>query len=828
MRDNLIVFVEHNIFRQKITEILEFITKSFEEDVKNLWRQFLGDEDRICLCGFGSFGRKTMTHFSDIDILILVDSKRQIEKLGDRISNFIAAMWNIFRKIEHAVRTPEETMKIALEDVKVLSYLSDLRFIAGDPQVFEKMKRIKKKFCSENFETVFNFLKQDRKNRISKYPNLLEPNIKDSPGGIGDFLYLKCIKDLVQKDILVDLKELRKDYEFLLQIRVALHHILKKNDDNIKSGVIEDLKNFVKEKTGKNTDIKELMTKILNHMNRIRVYTEISQEYIGKCIEERRTKTPEKMVKLGEYFLSDGKFIYTENISNPKVIIELFKAAKDNDLKISPEVSYRILRNRRLFKGIWKDKDCTRTMYEILSDLGGIGRTLRKMRDLEVLHNIIPEFSHVKNLYQVYPPHIYPVDLHLIKCAEETEKILLNIKPEHVKVLPDIPADKKWILIFASLLHDIGKGRKKDHSELGEKIAEKVAIRFGIAGENMSLLKFLVKNHLLLSHISQRRDIHEDNLLKKTAELFPDILSLDMLYILSIADALSTNPENWNAWKSHLISETYIKLSERIRRGLEYREEKHINISLLVDELSKFFPHDIVIKAVQSLSQKFLSFFNYDRLFRYILVFLKAYLSQSRFATFTLRDEGVIEIITIGDDVEGFLCECTGMLFVSGFNILSLYAEGGVLGKAINIFWAHPPDVGKFKKFAKIFYSKTLKEILPEIEQKKKKIIPYFMETNIFARHNTEDTIKIFFDNSSSEDYTIMEVYCFDRPGLLFDITYVLVENGYDISVAKISTRENKVADVFYIRDKRKTDGKLSKDQIEELREKIKRAIIQV
>lgn len=823
-RERAISILEENIFKKNINTILEGITSIFEEEIKNTWEKILQGVDGVALLGFGSFGRKTMTPFSDIDILIIVNS-RKFEQ-NEKISNFITELWNRgFNKIEHSVRTIEETLKMALDDVKVLSYLSDLRFIAGDYKIFERLKRHRKKFCYDHREIIFENLYQDRKLRISKFFNLLEPDIKSSPGGISDFLYQKYLKHLVQKDILIQSQDIKNPYERLLETRSILHCVLKKNEDKLNAAYVEEILEFIaKKKNGKKQDLRKFMTSFLESQHKIAVAVQIAEDYIQKELKKHK----QQITKLG-IFETDSVFLYysSEDSITPKIIVEAFKISKDNNLKISPEFLYTIFKNQSIMKGMWKDKDCINMFCDIIFDLGGIARTLLYMRNFGVLQNIIPEFSFVKSLYQIHPPHIYPVDLHLVKCLEELEKILLGIKPPHINFLPEISSEKKKIAILSALLHDIGKGRKNDHSALGEKIAEKIGKRIGLAGENLDLLKFLVKNHLALSHYAQRRDIHEDTYIKKIAELFSDTVSLDILYILSIADALATNPNNWNSWKAHLITEIYVKLSERIRKGLEYAEEEHIDVSILVEDLKKFFPSDIVVQAVSSLSRKFLSFFNYDRLFRYVLFLLKAHLSQSRYVAFTKRDEGVIEIITIGDDVEGFLCECAGMLFISGFNILSLYAEGAVLGKAINIFWAEPQDMGRFRRFEKIFYSKRIQDILEEIQEKKRKLIPYYMETNPFANQNTEKTIKVVLDNDSSEDYTIIEVYCFDRPALLFDITYAITFSGYDISVAKISTRENKVGDVFYIRNKSRLNGKLSYEEFKALEEKIKSAIIQ-
>lgn len=825
IREEIIQLAESKIFQEDILKISELITQLYEDKITEIYKQEIGDVDGICLAAFGSFGRKTMAPCSDIDFIILTSSTEISDKFSNRISSFIAKVWDVVSKAEFSVRTPAETMKIALEDVKVLSYLSDIRFIAGDLRVFNQLIYILEQEKEQLKIDFFSKIAQDRKKRISKFKVMSEPDLKKSPGGLDDFFFINSLSKLITDEVFVYTDEIKSDFKRVLETRFILHILQKRNSNVIHSGIIEEILNFKKRKTGKVFNPRDFMTKIISSMQRIKVYADIAQNFVKKKIFPQH---PELITSLGKDYISDGEFIYADIESfkkEPWRMVEIFKLAKENNLEIAPETAYQMLKIKNV--NLTHDQKANEIFLDIMTDLGGIAKTLMKMKELGVLEKIIPEFSKVSNLYQLFPPHIYPVGTHLIKCVEETEKILSGIRPQYIEILPDFAEIDKKIIFLSAFLHDIGKGSRQDHSEVGEKLTEKIAQRLGIVGYELERLKFIVKNHLSLSHFSQRRDMHDTSSLEKFVSSFPDRMTLNTLYIITIADAIATNPSNWNEWKAHLIQEVYSRADEMMRKGLEYTEEERIDILMLSDELKNFFPAEIVDNFVSSLSQKFLSFFNYDRLFRYSMAFLKAYTQQKEFITYTKRDEGVIEIVVIGKDSQTFIAECAGTLFLSGFNILSLFSESGVMEMAINIFWVQPPDKSKAEKFKKMFYRRDLKEIILKVQEKRKNFgieMGYDSKTKKYRRK--KEDIAIVFDNNFSENYTIVEVYCSDRPGLLFDISCAILFSGFEISVAKISTRENKVADIFYIRDRAKMK-KLSEEQCAKLKIEIEKSITQ-
>ncbi len=821
LKDEVLSLSEETIFRDNISSISERITKIYEERISEIYKKYLGDVDGICIAGFGSFARRFMAPCSDLDFVILTSSKAIVEKETNKnkISSFIHHVWDIISKAEYSVRTPEETINLALEDEKVLTYLADIRYVAGDEKVFNYLLYLINQLKNTHNVKIFSILSQDRVVRISKYQNLVEPDLKKSPGGLEDFFFMKTLQKLISDDILVSLKEIENDFLSILELRFILHILTKRNTNSLYIGLVEDVLNFIKSKTGKKYGLVEFMTKVISSMQRVKVYADISHNFVKKKIYP---PNPALISYFGPYF-SDGEFLYADNElfkKEPYRLVEIFKIAKANELDLAPETSYFILKMKNF--DLSEDVQANKLFFEIITDLGGIEKTLMRMKELGILEKIIPEFGRVSNLYQIYPPHIYPVGVHLIKCVGEMEKILSGIKPKFIEIMPGLDEIDKNIALLSSFLHDIGKGSKKDHSEVGKELAERIGKRLGLAGESLDRLKFIVKNHLILSHFSQRRDLHERETLEKLASSFPDHVTLNTLYLVSIADALATNPNNWNQWKAHLLGEIYGKVDDEMRKGLGYVEEEHIDVDILREELSQIFPQDLVSSYISSLSDKFISFFNYDRLFRYSYLLLKAYVDKKGIATYTTRKEGVIEIVAIDKDTWSLISECAGLLFISGFNILSLYSEGGVLGLSINVFWVQPQDKAKAKNFIKMFKNRNLEEIIEQVRRKRESSTG----RQFGVKKNSKDSVKVIFDNTTSQNYTIVEVYCYDRPGLLFDISCAISFMGYEISVAKISTREDKVADIFYIRD-RTTGKKLQDEQCKSLKDSIRDAIIQ-
>lgn len=266
LKDKILSFSEENIFKENIFSISEKISRIYEEEISQLYEKYLGGVDGICIAGFGSFARKFMAPCSDLDFVILTSSDVEKETNKNKISSFIHHVWDIISKAEYSVRTPEETINLALEDEKVLTYLADIRYVAGDKKVFNHLLYLINQLKNTHNVKMFSILSQDRVVRISKYQNLVEPDLKKSPGGLEDYFFIKTLQKLISDDILVSLKEIENDFLSILELRAILHILTKRNTNSLYIGLVEDVLNFIKSKTGKKYGLVEFMTKVISSM----------------------------------------------------------------------------------------------------------------------------------------------------------------------------------------------------------------------------------------------------------------------------------------------------------------------------------------------------------------------------------------------------------------------------------------------------------------------------------------------------------------------------------------------------------------------------------
>ena len=805
--------VKKNFNNRSGRELVRNRVNILDKMVVSIFKNNFSDGREAAVVAFGSLARRVTCPYSDIDVLILTKDKSSKKN----VENFVKDLWDTGVTIGHSVRTINETIDLSLKDVTILTTLADARLLAGNRKLFSKfMKEVDEEVFRRSKVDAFGMMSKDRKERYAKNSSLTEPNVRDSAGGLRDFNYIFWLSKFIwgQKKPPIDIAGLRKSHDFILKTRIALHILSRRKEDRLVIDVQEDIAKIF------SLDIKDFMKKLYTSMLKIKVYTDIVEEFAKKLIYP---SPPELSYSMIGNYISDGEYLKAEAFGEKWRIVEVFKILKEHSLKLSPETSLLILNSN--VAGLYKDRKAQEIFYEIISKPSGVEKTLTLMNELGVLKEIIPEFKKCFRKYQPYPPHIYPSDVHSIACAGEIERFLLGDIPQDFSVIRDAISEieNKDILILAGFLHDIGKGIGKNHAEKGAKMAERIGKRMGIKGIRLENLILLVKNHLVISNFSQRRDIHDKNILYSLAGEFKDKEVLDSLFVLSVADAVTTNPKDWSSWKSSVMVEFYKRMSEILRLGEFYIkrvQSKAESVKLwLRKELTGIFPKVAIDGFLENVSSRFLTSYEYDRLFRYACIFLKSYITGEPCADFAEKSEGFIEFVTTGKNEVGHFAKCTGTFFINGLNILGAYAEGEIMGNSLNIFWVEPNDVEKAERVAEVF-PRVVKgeiELKREVQKRKDRFHPH----TIYPRR--KNPVRIVFDNSLSKEYTIMEVYCYDRLGLLYDISSLISSLDIDILFAKISTRADQVADVFYLRK----NGKRVEDEeiLKRLKSMIEKAV---
>ncbi|RQW78295.1 MAG: HD domain-containing protein, partial [Geobacter sp.] len=469
----------------------------------------------------------------------------------------------------------------------------------------------------------------------------------------------------------------------------------------------------------------------------------------------------------------------------------------------------------------------------ILRSDKGIPETLRLMHHLEFLIRFIPEFERIYCKVQHDLYHIYTVDIHSLFAVEEIVRLQHG---EHKRELPLLTGlanevDKRELLLLAVLLHDIGKGEGGGHADIGAALIPTIARRMGLSREDTERLEFLVKNHILMAHIAQRRDLHDEKMIIQFARQMGKSENLKMLYLLTYADIKGVGPDVWTDWKALLLQELYDKAFQVLERGdfrLEASSERVKNVKRKVLEiLDDEYPPAEVKEELKAMST------------RHILSNRPSVLAEHVRILFALDEEKIVmkvahelekgysnfTICTL--DVPGLFSMITGVMAANGINILGAQIHTGTNGKALDVLQVNSPqgnvinDESRWQRLQedmlKVLTGKIKVSVLVEKKQR---------PTLLTEKPKPKFPTRVEVDNEVSEDYTVIDIYTHDKVGLLYRITSTLTDLGLYIGVSKISTKVDQVADVFYVKDifgHKVTNP----DKLAEIRERLLKSIVE-
>ena len=452
---------------------------------------------------------------------------------------------------------------------------------------------------------------------------------------------------------------------------------------------------------------------------------------------------------------------------------------------------------------------------------------LDEMLDTRILSRFIPEFGSIVNRIQFDEYHLYPVDKHSLHAVLTVQRWRNNRELENEPICAEVYAEleKPALLHWAVLLHDVGKGEASDdHSVAGEKLIPQILGRIGYKQEDIDTVAFLVKEHLLLAKTATRRDINDEETCLFCAQRIKNTQRLRMLYLLTVADSISTGPNAWNQWTASLLRNLFVKTFKIIETGelasdaaIEIAEEKktRIRAALLANHVA-----GNVEKAVNVLSPRYL-----------LSVAIEDIVSHIDLNTRRGEDPVLWEVVknpasnsrtvTIcAKDSPGLFSKIAGVFTLNSIDILNVQVFTWRNFTALDVFEVKPPPDPVFEdeKWGRAFHDLAnvvsgKLDIPPALEEK-------MASSRTIPAKIQERPCRVKVDNDSSSFFTIIEVFAYDFPGLLFNITHALFALGLDVWVAKIATKIDQVVDVFYVRD---FDGqKIDSDEQEKMiKEKI-------
>ncbi|RJL13343.1 [protein-PII] uridylyltransferase [Paracoccus siganidrum] len=789
----------------------------------------ISEAERLAVLAVGGYGRAEMAPASDVDLLFLTPWK--ITAWAESVvESMLYMMWDLKLKIGHSIRSVDDCLRLGAEDMTIRTSLVEHRLVAGHaPLAAELRDRLWSELFAKSIPEFIEAKLQERAARHQRQGGqryVLEPNVKEGKGGLRDLQTLYWIAKYIHRvdraQELVDLGVFTRDEhlafwqaeDFLWAVRCHLHLIAGRPVDILSFDMqVEVARRMGYDDSNARRGVEYFMQDYFLHATRVgeltRVFlTELESRHVrtapflGRLFRRRRKLRPGFADLRGRLAIADD----AEFLKNPLNILRLFEEALRTGILIHPDAMRLVASHLDLIDDEMRaSPEATRIFMDLLLKHGNPERSLRRMNELGVLAAFIPEFEPVVAMMQFNVYHHYTVDEHLIQCVAALAEIERGEHPEDLPLSSEIMATNinRRVLYLATLLHDIGKGRPEDHSILGAHIARRIALRFGFAQDEVDTVEWLVRNHLLMSDVAQKRDISDPRTLRDFAKAVKTRRRLDMLLVLTVCDIRGVGPGTWNNWKAALLRKLYQETAAALENGLE-----ELNRDRRQAEAKRSLRHLLVARGWEARTIRNESARHYDNYWSGLPTETHAVFAE------LLREIGPDEIrIDLHPDLDrdatraafvladhpGIFSRLAGALTLMGANVVDARTYTTRDGYATAAFWVQDAEGRPFAE-----------DRLPRLRQ----TILRTLKGEIVAREAfaTRDKPKkrnrefrfpthISFDNDGSDIYTIIEVDTRDRPGLLYDLTRTMAANHIQIVSAVIATFGAQVVDSFYVKD---------------------------
>jgi [protein-PII] uridylyltransferase len=806
----------------------DLIRALFEAASDEYAERFSRLDQRCAVVAQGGYGRGELNPCSDIDLLFLYSEKREpyIENVAERI---LYTLWDTRVTVGNAMRNVRECVRLAGMDFKVKTSLLDARFLCGDEALYgEFAKRMESDVLKRNADRFFREKMAENDERHQRFGDsvyLLEPQLKEGEGGLRDLhtaMWMAKVKfktnsiaELVQKGVITEREreEIEAARDFLFRVRNSLHFLSKQHQDQLTFQYQEQLApmlGFEDTATMKGVEL-FMRTYYLNAAT----VNRFADEIIERCTPERRSyfpfgRTRARSIRPGVSIVNDALTIAGSELlhEDPSNLLRVFLDAQRHGVGLSNGTK-RLLRAHLdlMNDAVRTDPSTIDAFFEILRGKQ-VYETLREMHRAGVLGAFLPEFGALTCmvLHDLY--HIYTVDEHSLRGVHELELLRSGA---HKKIAPLLThvmrdADNVELLMLGMLLHDIGKGRGGGHSERGASMCDAISARLGLNTDDAAQLKFLVAQHLNMSHLAQRRDIHDTRLLIDFAKRVETLDNLKKLYLLTFADMRAVGPKIWNNWHDMLLGELYLRTAEVFDREEFVEEDQRQRAARIrqriAEEAAAELPAELVSRFLSEMPDRYVLGTPEETILRH-LELLRRY-EGALFVMETKhhpeREFSELTVLTV--DRPGLFARLTGVLHAHGMNILTASIHTSDSGMALDVFRiSHgetPEVVMRAERWERI--QASLRQVLTgevEVEQ----LVASIHSPSLAKRYVPRVPTKVEIDNDVSSHYTVLDVYTHDRVGLLFTIASTLYHLGLSIHIAKITTNVDQVLDVFYVSD---------------------------
>ncbi len=813
--------------------LLKQHTKLIDKVLQDVWESSpLSDE--ISLIAVGGYGRQELFPHSDIDLLILVPENVS-DSQNAAIEQVIGLLWDIGLNIGHSVRSIQECIKEASEDVSIQTNLIEARLLCGPKATFANFYISIMQNMDANKFLVEKLAEQ--KQRHAKFNDTaykLEPNIKESPGGLRDLhaiLWVTHSQGLgntwleLEKNGIISQKELnaiKKHERNLNTLRIRLHYLAKRREDRL----LFDFQNQLAANLGLvNTKSKRASEQLMQSYYRSVRYISLINEIVIKSFVNTSVPGEEDKV-INDDFIVQNNLLELASPDlfqmKPSAILECFLLLQTNpELDGFSPVLLRQLQNaNKLITKAFRESETNQQLFlSILKQKDGVHHSISRMNRYGVLGKYIPAFGKIVGQMQHDLFHVYTVDAHTINVLANLRRFS---KPELKYEFPlcsQLFSDfkKPYLLYIAAIFHDIAKGRGGDHSELGKIDARRFCELHRIENEDTALVSWLVEMHLQLSKVAQKSDLSDPAVIEQFAKKMGSETRLIALYLLTVADVRGTSPTVWNAWKARLLESLFLETRQVLNN--ESFSVKSAIIDRQNKASAKLLKYDLKPTSYESfwneVGESYFSRYNSNEIAWQTRLLIPHVYTEKPIVRAHLSSEGDgIEVMIYTRNQQDLFARICNFFYRLGYNIGQAKIYTTNHNYALNNF------IVLDQSTTEISYSGLLKHIEEKLSEKILSTTP--IEAPIKGRLNRQVKhmpikTEVSFDNAPDNNYLMLDIVTCDLPGLLASIAFIFIKHDVMIHNAKINTLGNRAEDTFLISDM--NDKPLSQAKINKLKE---------
>ncbi len=792
----------------------------------DLHQGLAGDCGKLALAAVGGYGRGELYPASDVDLLLLIE-KTSNTRLREFVQPLLSFLWDMGLEVGHSVRTLKDCVRESRKDITVATNMMEARLLAGEAALLDSMQAMtappkvwpSKKFFAAKWQEQI-----DRHHHFDDTAYNLEPNIKESPGGLRDIQMIAWVTqrhfgsatlhDLVSLEFLseAEFRTLSRGQHLLSQLRCGLHYLAGHREDRLlfdHQRALAAQMGYV-DKPG-SLAVEQFMKNYYRTVKELALLNEILLQHFQEAILSRgRTRVR----RINRRFQSRDAFLEVtrKNVfeRTPFAMLELFLVLElHSELKGVRAQTIRLLREnlQHIDDKFRRDIGCRSLFMEIMRQPQGITHALRRMNAYGVLGAYIPAFGKIVGQMQHDLFHVYTVDEHTLFVVRNLRRFTV---PEFRHEFPLAShliqhVVKPERLYLAGLFHDIAKGRGGDHSTLGEQDARAFCELHSLSEYDTRFVTWLVRNHLIMSWTAQRQDIMDPAVILDFAQKVGDQEHLDNLYLLTVADMRGTSPKVWNVWKDRLLSQLHAATTRVLRRGFG----KPIDIEERIGDLQQEVLHILAGKNVDAnLVREHWARMDNDYFLRHdaeALAWHAQKISTTNVAELPLvaaryhPGAGGTDFLVFTPDRDDLFAVITGGFDRLNLSIMDARIHTTGFGFALDTFVAldHAGNpVTHAAQLADLEAALRAQLLAPQPGRDVKGAqLPRVL------RHFPIAT-RVGFSIAPNGQQTMMEVVAQDRPGLLYQVALALQECRARLVTAKVATYGERAEDIFYISDR--------------------------